>query len=291
MAVPPGAPSGDPPRAVSVRLIASDLDGTLLRSDRTVSDRTRAALRCVREAGIVVVLATARPPYTTRLIARDAGVGGLAICSNGALIYDLDRDVVVRQTPLLAKAARRLVAALRLALPGVCFACVQGTAFAAEPDYVASARTQDHGRLLETVQLGDALDLLTTTTTKLIVRHVNHGPDELVAIVRELDVDGLEITHSNAPFVEVFATGVTKAWALASLCADLGIEAQEVVAFGDAPNDIALLRWAGHGVAVANAHPSVIDEVDEVTRSNDEDGVAIVLERILYEINEVCLPS
>jgi len=80
--------------------------------------------------------------------------------------------------------------------------------------------------------------------------------------------------------VELSAVGVNKAAALAELCHELGFDAAEVIAFGDFPNDLPMLAWAGRSVAVANAHPDVIDEADEVTASNDEDGVAMVLETL-----------
>jgi Cof subfamily protein (haloacid dehalogenase superfamily) len=268
-------------RSRPIRLIASDLDGTLLRSDRTVSPRMRAALAGARARGILVALATARPPVTTKTFAAAAGLGGIAICSNGALIYDLDADVVVRRSDLQVEPARALISALRAALPGVCFAFVQGTEFACEPAYAAMARAEDHGRLLDRLRLGDAADLLEQPATKIIVRHADRSPDELLDIVTALGVEGLDATHSNAPFVEVFARGVSKAQGLAALCETLQIDAGEVIAFGDAPNDLAMLRWAGRGVAVANAHPAVLAAVAEVTAANDEDGVAQVIEEML----------
>jgi Cof subfamily protein (haloacid dehalogenase superfamily) len=265
----------------TLRLIASDLDGTLLRRDRTISNRTRTALARAQERGIVVVLATARPPLTTRVFAEDAGISGHAICSNGAILYDISRDELLGHQTLDTEIAQRLIVALRAAMPGVCFGLVQGRDFACEPNYAAIARVEDHGRLLEDLSLGDALDLLAAPTTKLVIRHPERLPPDLLATIQELGLDGFEATHSGAPFLEVVAANVTKGWALAALCAQLGIEAAEVVAFGDAPNDAAMLRWAGHGVAVANAYPAALEAADEVTLSNEEDGVAVVIERLL----------
>jgi Cof subfamily protein (haloacid dehalogenase superfamily) len=264
-----------------VRLIATDLDGTLLRPDRTISERTRAALARAQERGIVVVLATARPPLTTRLFAESASVTGHAICANGAILYDLARDEILGHRTLEAETARRLIVELRATLPGVCFGFVQGKDFACEPDYAASARFEDHGRLLEEMTVGDALSLLATPLTKLVIRHGEWTPQDILQAVHGLGFDGFEATHSGAPFLEIVAANVTKAWGLASLCKLLGIEAREVVAFGDAPNDAAMLRWAGHGVAMANAYPAALEAADEVTASNVEDGVAVVVERVL----------
>jgi len=102
-----------------------------------------------------------------------------------------------------------------------------------------------------------------------------------VAEIRALGLDGFAVTHSGAPFAEVLAEGVNKAWGVARLCDRLGIERSEVLAFGDAPNDAELLAWAGHGVAMANAHPEAREAADELTVSNQQDGVAVVLERLL----------
>jgi hydroxymethylpyrimidine pyrophosphatase-like HAD family hydrolase len=117
----------------------------------------------------------------------------------------------------------------------------------------------------------------------MMVRHPWLTGDELVAHARELLVDLAELSHSSTAdaLLEIGAAGVSKASGLAVLCARQGIDPGEVLAFGDMPNDLAMLQWAGRSVAVANAHPEVIATADEVTASNDEGGVARVLERLL----------
>jgi Cof subfamily protein (haloacid dehalogenase superfamily) len=261
----------------TVRLIASDLDGTLLRNDRSVSPHTRAALRAAQNAGMVVVLVSARPPRTLREMAREAGVGGLAICSNGALTYDLDRDAVLQRTDLDAAVLRRLIPALRAALPSASYGFEQGHRFACDPVY---AELRGSG-LEDGTQIGDALDLCDEPAVKLIVRSPHHTPDELLLAVRAVTGEDVTLTHAGAPFVELSAPGVHKAWALEALCARLGIGAKEVIAFGDMPNDLPMLLWAGYGIAVANAHPDLLAQADAVTLSNEEDGVAVVIERLL----------
>jgi hydroxymethylpyrimidine pyrophosphatase-like HAD family hydrolase len=117
--------------------------------------------------------------------------------------------------------------------------------------------------------------------TKLIVRHPTLDPEALLPLVRAVAGSTADATHSGAPFVELAATGVQKAAGLEAICTALGVRPVEVLAFGDMPNDVPLLRWAGRGVAVANAHPEVLRSADEITLSNAEDGVAVVLERLL----------
>jgi Cof subfamily protein (haloacid dehalogenase superfamily) len=268
-----------------LRLVASDIDGTLVRADKTASDRTRRALQQIQAAGVLVVLVTARPAHTAETLAREIGVSGLALCSNGAVVYDLAREEIVRHTPLAVETARRLIAALRAAVPDVCFAFIRGRRFACEPAYLRIADPSDHADgFLASAILDDALVLCEEAPTKLIARHPVVDVDELLERVRGLGLDGFEATHSGASFVEIAAAGVTKAWALAALCADLGISPDHVVAFGDAPNDLPMLRWAGRGIAVANAHPAVLAAVQEIAPSNEDDGVAAILEQLLASL-------
>lgn len=129
--------------------------------------------------------------------------------------------------------------------------------------------------------MADALELAATPMSKLIVCHPELSPPEILIRMSTLGVTGYESSHSGAPFLDVVAAGVSKAAGLEGLCQDLGIAASEVIAFGDAPNDLPMLRWAGRPIAVANAYPAVLAEIVERTASNDEDGVAIAIERLL----------
>jgi Cof subfamily protein (haloacid dehalogenase superfamily) len=263
-----------------VKLIASDLDGTLLLpGGEGASERTLKALRAVVDAGLVLVLVTGRPPRRVRELAPRLNVSGLAICCNGALIYDLDADAIVGHSPCDSEIVEHLVIRLREAAPGVRFAFEMGAEYGCEPSYLELAPPGSREGSL----IGDALHFSRSTVTKLIVRHPEITLDALMQLTQELGGASIAATHSGAPFVEVSAAGVHKAWALAELAAARGIERADVVAFGDMPNDVAMLEWAGLGVAVANGHPAALAAADEVTLSNREDGVAIVLERLLDE--------
>lgn len=262
------------------RLIATDLDGTLLRSDKTVSPRVKAALQHARQLGIPAVIATARPPITARMFAELAGVDGVVICANGAITYDLVASAVIAHRELDHEAARSVVAALRERLPGICFGAVQGEGFAADPGFAAVASRDEHGDQLNEMRVCEADLFFDRPLTKLVIRHADHHPTALVAHVRELGLTGFEVNYSGAPFMEIVGGGVSKAQALAEFCAEQGIEAGEVIAFGDAPNDLPMLRWAGHGVAIGNRYPEVGAEANEVAPSSDEDGLATVLERV-----------
>jgi Cof subfamily protein (haloacid dehalogenase superfamily) len=262
------------------RLAAIDLDGTLLRSDGTLSDRSRSALVTAREAGIEIVLATARSPRSVRLIAADAGLTGTAICANGAIVYDLDADTIVRHTPLAAETAHRLVTGLRARVPGVVFGWEYALRFGSEPAY-EELRTPEWPRPDDSYPPSDPL-LWPRPMTKLLARHPDARLTEILVAARTLAGDDATATVAGIAFVEIAAPGVGKDVAVAAIAADRGPDRSDVVAFGDQLTDAAMVAWAGHGVAVANAHSSVIDVADEVAAANDEDGVAIVLERVAY---------
>jgi Cof subfamily protein (haloacid dehalogenase superfamily) len=259
-----------------IRLVASDLDGTLLRPDETVSERTRRAVAAARDAGITVVLVSGRPPRSIGPLAERVGVGGIAICANGAVVWDLDTGTMVDSSPLAAEVATRLVHALRQAIPGALFAVELEGGFGREPGWSDGLRP-----VRPDVLEADALELITGPVTKLLVRQPEMDFAEVAERAREAVGDDAVVTWAGLRVVEISAAGVTKAFALERLCRRLGIDAAEVVAVGDMPNDLAMLAWAGTGVAVANAAPEVLEAADEMTAANTDDGVALLLERIL----------
>jgi Cof subfamily protein (haloacid dehalogenase superfamily) len=254
-------------RAGIFRLAAIDLDGTLLRSDGTIGERTK---RAVRETSLDVVLVTARGPLTIHDIAAELGIEGRAICSNGALVVDLATQAIVGQRLLESEVALLLVHELRERLPGILFA-VEHESFAHEPGFSAWDWTPPAG-----TRVADVVELLADPATKLILRHAAHDTVAIQDLARELVGERLTVVASGSEAVEVTAAGVNKATAVA----ELGVPPEQVIAFGDYPNDIPLLTWAGRGVAMGNAHADVLAIADEVTATNDEDGVALVLERL-----------
>jgi Cof subfamily protein (haloacid dehalogenase superfamily) len=261
---------GQPPRVV-----ATDLDGTIVRSDGTISVRTRAALDSAEAAGAFVVVVTGRPPRWLHGIAEATGHHGIVVCANGALVYDLHRDVVVAAHPMSVDIAREIVMVLRGAIPGIGFAVESLTdGFGYEPAY--RPRWPTDGAVVAEVD-----ELLSGPLAKLLARHEKLDSDALLAAARAvIGVDLAELTHSSRDgLLEISAAGVSKATTLAALCAEHDRDSQDAIAFGDMPNDLPMLAWAAHSVAVANAHPDVLAVVDEVTASNDDDGVAVVLER------------
>jgi len=261
------------------RLIATDLDGTVVRHDGVISDRTRAALKLASDAGAEVVFVTGRPPRWLNDVAAAFGHVGLAICGNGALVYDLREDVVIERHLIPVGTALEVARLLRPAVPGVVFAAEsEEHGIGREPDYVTRFDTGLEFRVapLEQLVLGPLV--------KLLARHEGMDSDAMLAVCGPL-LDGLvEVTHSTVAqsggLLEISARGVSKASTLSLLCAARDISPADVVAFGDMPNDLLMLRWAGTAYAMASGHPDVVAATPLTAPPCDEDGVAQVLETI-----------
>jgi Cof subfamily protein (haloacid dehalogenase superfamily) len=268
-----------------IRVVAVDLDGTLLRSDSSVSARTVAALARVAGTGGRTVIVTARPPRFVELLAREAGLGGTAVCSNGAIAFDLDTGLIEVTGPLPVATARAAALAVASLLPGVTFALETGERALIGPGY-GHVATRDHARH----QLATEAEFWSATSVcvKLLAWSPAPVTDELLAGVAQALPPSVEVTYSGASgMIELNAAGVSKVGTLARLCTDWGVTPGEVAAFGDMPNDLPVLRWAGKAFAVANAHPAVLACAGAVTASNDDDGVAIVLEELFVTGNVV----
>jgi len=265
------------------QLIASDVDGTLLGPSEELSERTIATVRRAIDEGIPFVLATGRPPRWLSPVAAPMSLTGYAVCANGAVLYDLGRDEVAEVHGLLEPALLHDIAsALDKAIPDCRLATERvatGPAdhdmrnFVIEPDY-HNPWGDGEGRTAARAEvLGHA-------AIKLLVSHRKMTSEEMAQAVRELFDGEVDVTYSSSGgLIELAAHGVTKASGLADVAERLSVPVERIVAFGDMPNDVQMLAWAGHGVAMADAHPRVLEVADEVTAPAAEDGVAQVLER------------
>jgi Cof subfamily protein (haloacid dehalogenase superfamily) len=262
------------------RLVATDLDGTVIRSDGTISDRTVAAFARVERAGAMLVLVTGRPPRWMRPITDAVAHRGVAICANGAIVYDLHTEQVVGSHLIPAEALHTAVTLLGQALPGLGFAVEREDRLHYTPDY-ERARWDHH---LTGAPIGRD-ELVSLPAAKLLARHPELDADSLLAEALALVADVVVPTHSNGHrLLEMSALGVSKASTLAELCAGHGVAAAEVAAFGDMPNDLPMLTWAGRSYAVANAHPDVLAAVDGKVAANDDDGVARTIEELFPDL-------
>ncbi|MGH8860857.1 MAG: HAD family hydrolase [Jatrophihabitantaceae bacterium] len=274
---------------MTIRLVATDLDGTLLRSDGTVSPRSRAALAAAEAAGLVVVFVTGRPPRWLDDVVEQTGHLGVAVGANGAVIYDLHSASVVESHTLSPGTAHTVATAIRTRFANVAYAVEYLDGFGAEEGYIhdwaVNPDFDRRGNPVPPARVGDIAEIADRPLLKLLVKDravKGRDVDEFLAEADRLLAGRATITHSSSfGLLELAAPGVTKASGLAEVASQHGIAADEVVAIGDMPNDIPMLQWAGTSYAVGNAHRSVRAAADSVVGSNDEDAVAEVIEGLL----------
>ncbi len=263
------------------RLIVTDLDGTFLGPDRQVSATNLAAARRAAELGIPFMVATGRPVRWLDVLDQLAEAHSQVIVSNGAAVFDLASHQVVRIFPLDAAVALDVADGLREAVPGITFGFETSTGFGCEP--MSPSRQRGAAGVLEG-SLEELVDRL-GPVIKLLGFHTGLDSDELSARAVAVVGERLTLTHAlvgdDYGMLELTGPGITKASTLALLCAELGIEAADVVAFGDMPNDLAMLSWAGRGYVVANAHGTLLSAGFTVVPANGEDGVGHTVLQLL----------
>ena len=263
-------------------LIASDVDGTLLDPDERVTVRTRQAVAAAVAGGAHFVLATGRPPRWIPPVVEALGFAPMAVCANGAVIYDAATDRVISARTLSVDALTELAEIAARVVPGAGLAAERIGRSAhdtATPQFV-SAPGYEHAWLNPDNTDVSHEDLLSAPAVKLLVRKPGMPSSELAAVLnRHVGLLG-DVTYStNDGLVEISAIGISKAVGVEQVARPLEISAEDVVAFGDMPNDVPMLLWAGHGVAMGNAHPEAVAAANEVTAHNGDDGLARVLER------------
>lgn len=264
-----------------MRLVASDIDGTILGHDGKISGRTIRAFHACRGAGVELVFVTGRPPRWLHPLEEQLGHTGTVICSNGAVVWDLEADKMVSARTMALNdvfEVRRIIKTLR---PTALFAAETLTGFHLEPGFIENGTSE----LLSEFTPAPLADTLTAddAVVKFLAIVREGTADDFLAEVTPAVGDLAAVTHSapTIAMLELSVPGVNKAVTLAEYAASLGIEAADVVAFGDMPNDIEMLRWAGHGYAMASGHPEAIRAAGQQAPHFDDDGVAQILEERL----------
>jgi Cof subfamily protein (haloacid dehalogenase superfamily) len=261
-----------------VRLIATDLDGTLLRSDGSLSPRVRDSLARAHEAGIEVVPATGRPRMVAEDVMAKLDFVHHWILANGSVTWHLGRSEVVRGFWLDAPLARRLVTRLRAAFPRAGFALEVEDEAWFEPGFEQIVPIVP--RLHPSDDIAAEID---GPVQKLLVFDHSQDLDDLFRGVTAVVGDHAVPTYSGLRFIELAASLVTKAMALELLATDLGLGRHQVAAFGDNHNDVAMLDWAGRSYAMANASEDAKAAADLVIGHNDDDAVADQIDTLVDE--------
>jgi len=277
-----------------VAMVGSDLDGTLLSTTLAVGPRALAAIPRLAASGVEFVYVTGRPPRWLRPIMAQTGYAGIAICANGALLVDLAEERLLRRTAMAHDLAVSVALRLRSLVPGITFALerlVEGAARARSLDSLTvvgyePAYDPPWARM-PGVESGDVLDLIGRgEPVKLLAAPpvgTGHDSDSLLALAEAEFADALHITHSGTKevLIEIMAGEIDKGVGFLEVAELRGIEVGRTAAVGDMPNDVALIRAAGTGYAMANAHPTARAAADHVIPSNDDDGVGRLLDAIM----------
>ncbi len=268
-----------------IGLIATDVDGTMLRTDGTLSPRVKAALSAAVEAGIHVVPVTGRPIAIAGDIIRESGLQGHWIFANGAVTRHIGRDTLVRGFWIESELVVALVDKLRRSMPGVGFAIEFERAVVHEPGFDTLVPVVPDGYVAS-----DVLSALRRASTgadgwgrvqKILVFDLSSRFEDLYRSVVDVAADDVVASYSGRAFVELAAGRVTKASALALLATDLGVARSSVVCFGDNNNDVPMLEWAGTGYAMANGTAEAKAAADEVIEPSDRDGLAVKVEELV----------
>jgi Cof subfamily protein (haloacid dehalogenase superfamily) len=260
------------------QLIATDLDGTLLRPDGTVSQRTREALAAATAAGAAHIVVTGRAVPWTRHILDDLGYRGLAVCGQGAQVYDAGEHRLLTSVTLDRRIATLALAKIEAEVGPLLLAASRD---GLDGEVLVSPGYRVHEGPLPYQPIRDPEDLWSAPLNKVYLQHPRLGDDELAEAARQAAGGLVGVTMAGEGIVEILPLGLTKATGLSLAARRLGVTAADTIAFGDMPNDVPMFAWAAHGVAMANAHEELKAVADEVTLSNEEDGIAVVLERLL----------
>ncbi|MFE9996155.1 HAD family hydrolase [Streptomyces avermitilis] len=260
------------------KLVATDLDGTLLRSDGTVSARTRAALAAVTAAGAAHIVVTGRAVPWTRHILDDLGYQGLAVCGQGAQVYDAGEQRLLTSVTLDRQLAGLALAKIEAEVGPLLLAASRD---GLDGEVLIGPGYRVQGGPLPVQPIRDAAELWSAPLNKVYVQHPTLTDDELAAVATQVAGGLVGVTMAGEGIVELLPLGLSKATGLSLAARRLRLKAADTIAFGDMPNDIPMFAWAAHGVAMSNAHEELLAVADEVTLSHQEDGIAVVLERLL----------
>lgn len=261
------------------KLIASDLDGTVVSHSGEITERTITAFRRAHEMGIEIFFVTGRPPRWMPEIQVAFGIGK-AICGNGGLLYDLQNDKVIEEWSISVEAQKKTVERLREAIPPISFAVESHNYYFREKKYVPR---WDIG--LDNVGVERIEEAMTAPAMKLLARCSDQEftSDEMLAMAQAAVSDLVTVTHSNPneSMLEISGLNVSKGSTLSIMAGRLGISAEDCVSFGDNPNDFSMLEWCGRSYAMADGHADGVKYAKGIARPQSEDGVAEIIEQLL----------
>ena len=261
------------------KLIATDLDGTIVAHYGFISDRTKIAFAAAHAAGIHIYFITGRPIRWMKEI-KDNFNFGLGVCGNGALLYDFINEKVLEEWSFSVEAQLETVKRLRQVIPPVSFATEIGEDFLREKKYVPRWDIGEDNVGVDLIE-----EVITAPALKMLARCSDgeFSSDEMLALASKALEGIATVTHSNSTdsLLEISAVGVSKGATLSRVAGRLGLTADDCVTFGDNPNDFSMLSWASRSWAMADGHPDLMKYAKFQTDPHQEDGVAKENEKLL----------
>lgn len=261
------------------KLIATDLDGTIVSHKGVITQRTIDAFTKAKDLGVHIFFVTGRPPRWMGEI-RDVFSFGEAICCNGAMLYDLQNDAVLEEWMISIEDQLELVRRMRIAMPEMSFAVESNDHYHREIAYIPK---WDAG--LDDVGVVKIEDAIAKPALKVLGRCSNHEftSDQMVEVAHRELKDLVTVTHSTSrdSLIEISALNISKGATLSVIAARLGLTAEDCVAFGDNPNDFSMLSWAGNSFAMSDGHPGAAQFAKNIAEPCTHDGVAKVVEALL----------
>jgi len=261
------------------KLIATDLDGTIVAHYGFISDRTKIAFAAAHAAGIHIYFITGRPIRWMKEIKENFNFG-LGVCGNGALLYDFINEKVLEEWSFSVEAQLETVKRLRQVIPPVSFATEIGEHFLREKKYVPRWDIGEDNLGVDQIE-----EVITAPALKMLARCSDgeFSSDEMLALASKALEGIATVTHSNSTdsLLEISAVGVSKGATLSKVAGRLGLTADDCVTFGDNPNDFSMLSWASRSWAMADGHPDLMKYAKFQTDPHQEDGVAKVIEQLL----------
>lgn len=261
-----------------IKLVISDIDGTLITSDEHMSDATRQEIRRVMEKGVHFGIASGRPTHGIREVIEELDLVVPIIGSNGAVVEDINTGEIIHSTRMQHQVLERIRELIQTQ-------DVHGIYFDTSKGWLRQlGRSEAAGVGGQGLRADRDFELITDLDESSIVyKVVVHGEEpELERFERVIEgIEGVQVTSSWSGNREIIVAGADKANAAKRLAEHLQIDRQHVLAVGDNRNDLELIEWAGIGVAMGNAIPELKELADWVTTSNDADGVAHALARFI----------
>ena len=258
-----------------IKLVVTDLDGTLLDSQGKLSQANLDAVARLAEMGIPTVAATARSPRTTRHVWSKAGLGRQAICANGALVFDMHADKVLSDAVIGSQIAHRVISFIRAEFPAAIMAGEQLEDFYPEPGFFRAPVID-----LDVAEIHDLDKHVDAGMHKMIARVEGISSELLRDHLGEYLSTMVDVTISGPDWIEFGPHGVSKATGVQHLCELLGIEARDVAAVGDQRNDLTMLKYVGHPLTVANAHPDVKAIAETILPDNNSSGFSGIVDYV-----------